>query len=254
MRFLYFLSFPFLLLACGDEADSADTSQDEIPDNVLDSTTMVSEPDIVDYKDEGPGDIDYFQIGQFEILEKITGDLDKDGVDETVVAYDTHMEGEMGSERTIYIYKATEGGGWEEWITSTRAIMPSESGGMMGDGFDGIEIIKGVLHVRHWGGSREKWSYTHKYRFQNGDFYLIGVTSTSGAPCDYWEDFDYNLSTGQVNFKREHESCPDEDYKSDATEFNSDFEVKLDELPKFKNIELIGTQVIDPYTGESCYY
>ena len=41
----------------------------------------------------------------FKILEEIEGDLDKDGIPEKVIVYDTKKEIDLGTERQIYIYK-----------------------------------------------------------------------------------------------------------------------------------------------------
>ena len=41
-----------------------------------------------------------------------------------------------------------------------------------------IQIKKGVLWLTHFGGSREKFSNTSKWRFQNKDFYLVGINET----------------------------------------------------------------------------
>ena len=77
----------------------------------------------------------------------------------------------------------------------------------MGDPFDGISIEKNCIVINHFGGSRQKWNYTHRYRYQNGDFQLIGANVFSGAPCDYFETFDYNLSNGKIKYEKEIEDC-----------------------------------------------
>ena len=41
----------------------------------------------------------------FKIIEEIEGDLDKDGISEKVIVYDTEKEIDLGTERQIYIYK-----------------------------------------------------------------------------------------------------------------------------------------------------
>jgi len=44
---------------------------------------------------------------------------------------------------------------------------------------------------------------TDKYRFQNGHFELIGYSSESGKPEEYWTTVDFNLSTGKLIFDKE---------------------------------------------------
>jgi hypothetical protein len=142
----------------------------------------------------------------FEILEEIDGDLDLDGISEKVIIYDTGKEIDLGTERQICIYKKNKGT-WELWKKSVSAILGSEQGGMMGDPFDGISIERNCIVIKHFGGSRQKWNYTHSYSYQNGDFQLIGAKVFSGAPCDYFETFDYNLSNGTIKYEKEVEDC-----------------------------------------------
>lgn len=142
----------------------------------------------------------------FEILNEAEGDLDKDGVSEKVIVYDTKKLTDFGTERQIFIYKKNNYN-WVIWKKSVGAILPSQHGGMMGDPFQEILIEKNCLVINHFGGSRQKWSYTHRFRYQNGNFQLIGATVNFGGPCDYFVNFDYNLSTGKINYKKETENC-----------------------------------------------
>jgi hypothetical protein len=147
------------------------------------------------------------------ILDSVLGDLDKDSINELVVAYTIGVENDSldveGLARSLVIYKQ-ENNKWNVWKTSEQALYDSKGGGMMGDPYGDMEIKKGVLHISHYGGSSWKWGFTDKYRFQNGDFYLIGYTSIAGKPCEYWQETDFNLSTGKLLVKKEYEDCEDE--------------------------------------------
>lgn len=77
----------------------------------------------------------------------------------------------------------------------------------MGDPFGQIDIINGILLITQHGGSSWKWRFTDKYRFQHGDFYLIGHASLDGKPCEYWREVDFNLSTGKMIVKKEYDEC-----------------------------------------------
>lgn len=153
----------------------------------------------------------------FKILDQAEGDLDKDGIPEKVIVYDTENETDMGTERQLYIYK-NNNENWELWKTSVGAILPSQHGGMMGDPFEGISIERNCIVIAHFGGSRQKWNYTHRFRFQNGDFQLIGATVNFGAPCDYFFNFDYNLSNGKIIYEKETDNCEDENSEVDKKE------------------------------------
>ena len=133
----------------------------------------------------------------YELIATAKGDLDKDKVDDLVLVYDTNEEGDYGVVRELQIFK-NKNNKWNLWHKSRGAIMSSLEGGPAGDPFESIEINNGVLIITHYGGSRGKWGYTHKFRFQNGDFYLIGATCEEEVYPEYSGLFDYNLSTGAI--------------------------------------------------------
>jgi hypothetical protein len=60
----------------------------------------------------------------FKILDETEGDLDKDGVSEKVIVYDTEKETYLGTERQIFIYKKNNDT-WELWKKSKSKIGPS---------------------------------------------------------------------------------------------------------------------------------
>lgn len=130
------------------------------------------------------------------------GDLDKDKIDELVIVYNTNEEEDFGTIREIQIFK-NKNNKWTLWHSSRGAILPSDHGGMMGDPFEGLEVKNGTLKIYHFGGSRWKWNYSHTYRFQKGDFYLIGATISYGANPEGFTTVDYNLSTGQIDYSAE---------------------------------------------------
>ena len=143
----------------------------------------------------------------YSIVDTVSGDLDKDSIAELVVAYNKGPENETdGVPRELIIYKL-KNNNWIEWKKSDQALYGSRDGGMMGDPYDEMEIKNGILHISQNGGSSWKWGVTDKYRFQDGEFYLIGYSSIAGKPCEYWREVDFNLSTGKMIVKKEFEEC-----------------------------------------------
>ena len=142
----------------------------------------------------------------YESLAEKKGDLNNDGIDEKVIVYNTADTTEDGIVRELRIFKLIKGD-WELWKKSRNAIKKSQEGGMMGDPFESIDIAKGLLIILFSGGSSWKWNYTDKYRFQNGEFQLIGYSGIYGKLCEYWVDVDFNLITGKVIYKKEFEDC-----------------------------------------------
>lgn len=139
------------------------------------------------------------------VIETVDGDLDGDKIPEKVIVYNTKDTTDMGNIREIQILKKVNGK-WTILEKSRNAVMESRAGGMMGDPYGETKIEKGILIISQNGGSSWKWDVTDKYRYQNGHFELIGISSTSGRPGDYWKDIDFNLSTGQLNYSKEVEN------------------------------------------------
>lgn len=189
---------------------------------------------------------------QKSVLAEIYGDLDKDRMDEKVVVKELDMEGENGKKRELTIYKK-KGNQWKVMVTSETAISESQAGGMMGDPFQEIVIKKGILIISHSGGSSWKWNTTDKYRFQNNQFELIGVTSLYGKLCEYWSDFDYNLSTGKVIYSKQYEKC-NEDGKEILGQLEK--EVFFNKLNKLPTIHLANTEtkIISPKYKAELYF
>lgn len=144
---------------------------------------------------------------KYELLDSVSGDLNKDNIPELVVAYNTPLKDEMdGNKRSLCIYRL-KNDQWELWKESKSALLGSQDGGMDGDPFGDLEISKGVLIISHNGGSSWKWFHADKYRAQQDDFVLIGYSSNYGKPCEYWQNEDFNVSTGKFVYEKEHEIC-----------------------------------------------
>lgn len=146
-----------------------------------------------------------FQPDGATIIETVDGDLDGDRIPEKVIVYNTIDTTDFGNIREIQILKKVN----QKWTIlekSRNAVLKSKDGGMMGDPYQATEIKNGILMITQAGGSSWKWGYTDKYRFQNGHFELIGYSSSSGKPEEYWTDIDFNLSTGKLIFEKEVEN------------------------------------------------
>lgn len=142
----------------------------------------------------------------YELLNDIQGDLNKDGIKERVLVYNTADTTEDGIVRELQLFKRFNNH-WKLWIKNRNTIRKSWEGGMMGDPYEGIEIKNGLLRISFSGGSSWKWNYTDIYRFQNHDFWLIGYTGLFGKLCEYWQTVDFNLITGKIIMTKEFEDC-----------------------------------------------
>lgn len=248
-NFILFSVAMLLLSACGGSQQEASTAASAAP--VPDSTTAAASESV-------PAAATADTIASPAGLTKLgeaTGDLDKDGQAETVIVYDTQRSSkdDMGTERELHIFKSKDGK-WELWHKSIGPVMPSESGGVMGDPFGEVKIENGCIVVFHAGGSRMKWNYTHRYRFQEGDWKLIGATSLDGAPCEYWQTYDYNLSTGNINYEKETEDCDKSEENPKMSKTKKTFSQKLKALPSMDGFEPGGNEVKAKGMQEEFYY
>lgn len=190
-------------------------------------------------------------------LDSELGDLDSDGIDELVVVYDSNIPTEFGNCRILHIYKKNTNSSlinppeWLLWKHSSSAVYPSDSGGGMGDPYDGIEIKDGILSIAHFGGTSWKWTHIHKYRFQDGDFFLIGLTKNSFMNPRFMRS-DYNLSTGKLVYTDKLDGLDDNG--------NEVKEIYVDEtiyhkvaLPRIDNIVIGEIEVTLPESGKVVY-
>ncbi|GEN77635.1 hypothetical protein [Chryseobacterium hagamense] len=195
-----------------------------------------------------------FSFGQKEfqpkgsaVIETVDGDLDGDQIPEKVIIYNTKDTTEYGNIREIQILKKVNGK-WTILEKSRNAILRSNDGGMMGDPYQSTEIQKGILMITQAGGSSWKWGYTDKYRFRNGRFELIGYSSGSGKPEEYWTDIDFNLSTGQLNFEKEVENTKEYGKSKKETLIKKGLKINLQNRNQEKRRE-----ILLPKTKEKVY-
>ena len=132
-----------------------------------------------------------------EILERAEGDLNQDGHNDLVLIF--REKNEDGTPRILAIYFYNPKFGYQLSDYTSDFLLKSNEGGVMGDPFGSLTIKKGVIVVQHSGGSREKWSYTHRFRFQDEKFFLIGKTeSVYDSMTGESKTTDSNLLTGKT--------------------------------------------------------
>lgn len=136
-----------------------------------------------------------------EILEKSEGDLNKDGkIDLVLVLKDKNEgKGQDSPPRVLNVYFLDENNLFKLVSQSSNFLLKYDEGGAMGDPYGSTAVQKGVIVVQQSGGSRERWSYTHRFRYQDGGFFLIGKTdSVYDSITGESTVNDSNLSTGKT--------------------------------------------------------
>ena len=155
------------------------------------------------------------------------GDLDKDGKDETVLVFNTNIkasyeqnpEGTSDYKRVFYILK-NENSGLKVWKENSDIIFSNGFGFYPSDNTLEVSIKNNSLQIGQtfFTNSRHTQKYKHTFRFQNGDFYLIGLYDHFEDTCDFSFTNEINFSTGKVIVDKEYSSC-DENAKTSANSY-----------------------------------
>jgi len=141
---------------------------------------------------------------KIEVIER--GDLNGDNIDDAAIVLtkpevkgnDTIEEGE----KRFLALAFGDGSQFKRTALSDEAVFDKDEGGMFGDPFEGIKTENGTVVIMHYGGSALRWSYTHRYRWQQNRWMLIGRTEVnyhSYIDPNRANEIDTNLSTGLVH-------------------------------------------------------
>ncbi|MDR6922251.1 hypothetical protein [Chryseobacterium sp. 2987] len=153
----------------------------------------------------------------YQKITEIKGDLDKDGKDETVFVFNTNIksnskfDGNNGVVRVLYIIKNNNGKP-QIWKENKTLLFSSGTGFYPKDNSLNIEIKNNTLIVEQQfsTNSRHTQTYRHVFRFQNGDFYLIGAHDEFNDTCDFEFLNEINFSTGKAVIDKKYSSCDDD--------------------------------------------
>lgn len=172
---------------------------------LLNSQNVIAQTNILSTLPKQGKTAEEFIPASYESLNTVEGDLNKDGMADVVIVANKRDEKNASADKKparllIILFKNKTG--YELSIASDKAIMKANSGGAMGNGFDNITIENSVLTIEHAGGSSSRWSSTHKFRYQNNDFYLIGKHSISADANKFCESLDdnANLDDEDINY------------------------------------------------------
>ncbi|HJZ83091.1 MAG TPA: hypothetical protein VKD91_22175 [Pyrinomonadaceae bacterium] len=85
-------------------------------------------------------------------------------------------------------------------IVNDAAVLDGDEGGVFGDPFQELSVDHGVVMIQHYGGSRDRWGFTHRYRFQDNQWKLIGLGlgNTDSLNPEHYDNQDIDLLTGLV--------------------------------------------------------
>lgn len=147
----------------------------------------------------------------WKIHKQAKGDLNRDKKQDAVLILSRADEGNEPNESwqtpRLLVVLLKDGAQFRRAAVSARAILCRGCGGVFGDPLDSLAIERGTFVFSHYGGSRDRWGFTHRFRLQKGDWYLIGRTSVNHDTLTRKsETIDENLLTGDVMEKRSDET------------------------------------------------
>lgn len=153
----------------------------------------------------------------YQKIAEAQGDLDKDGKDETVIIFNTDKKTNLNDRddflRVFFILKNIDGK-LQIWKENNTVLFSSGMGFYPEDNAPPeISIKNNSLSITQIfnTNSRHTQTYKHTFRFQNGDFYLIGSHDRFEDTCDFDYLNEINFSTGKVIVDEEHSSCDEEE-------------------------------------------
>jgi hypothetical protein len=163
------------------------------------------------------------------LVTKVIGDLNKDNLeDKVIVTQDTINQ---KSPYKLQIFFAQPNGEFKLIAISTKIIAPQypdgRDGYKTGNGFSDITIEKGVVSVNF---ELLRGHFEHKFRFQNGNFELIGFSEVNSGGRGAMTTIDFNLSTG-VRIEKE------ERYDIDKVISYTKKKILIRPLPKLQDVE-----------------
>lgn len=146
---------------------------------------------------------DFAPKGWF-ILKEAQGDLNKDGLKDTalILAPDGEKSEDLSAatgERTLALLLANPDGSLSLSASKGGFILGKWDGGMMGDPLQDFLIDRGAVVIGIYGGSRDRWGMTYRFRWQNNDWHLIGYTTLAADNLELTSTtIDANWNTGDV--------------------------------------------------------
>ncbi len=159
---------------------------------------------------------------------EVRGDLNKDNLaDKVIITQDTIHE---NAPYRLQIFFMEHKEQFKLVVSAINIIEPQypdgRDGYSTGNSFSEVVIKNGVLSIR---AELLRGNYEHKFRFQNGNFELIGYSMANSDGKGVFTTIDFNLSTGIRMEKTER-------YDTDKVLSNTKRKILIRPLPKLQDV------------------
>ena len=191
----------------------------------------------------------------YEKILETKGDLDKDGKDETVIVFNTDKTPDSespGLVRKFYILKNINGK-LKIWKENSNLIFDSKEGFYPESNALELTIKNNCLVIfqSYFSNSRHTVTSKNTYRFQNGDFYLIGALVQFDDTCEFNFTDEINFSTGKVIVSEEYSDCDDGSNRKIPENYHKEFTYKLPKLIKMNEYKMGKNEIKIPNSKKS---
>lgn len=191
----------------------------------------------------------------YEKILETKGDLDKDGKDETVIVFNTDKKSESeyaGLVRKFYVLKNINGK-LKIWKENSNLIFDSKEGFYPESNALELTIKNNCLVIfqSYFSNSRHTVTSKNTYRFQNGDFYLIGALVQFDDTCEFNFSDEINFSTGKVILSEEYSDCDDGSNRKIPKNYHKEFTYKLPKLIKMNEYQMGKNEIKIPNSKKS---
>lgn len=178
----------------------------------------------------------------YEKIFETKGDLDKDGKEEIVMVFNTDKiinDFSEGLERKLYILKNINGK-LKIWQENSNLLFDSKEGFYPTENELKLSIKNNCLIIfqSYFSNSRHTLTSKNTFRFQNGDFYLIGALVKFDDTCEFNFSSEINFSTGKVIVDDQYSDC-DSGYEREVPkDYYKEFTYKLPKLIKMNDYKM----------------
>jgi hypothetical protein len=248
--FLLTIFTSFLLISCEDSKKEKNPAKLESDSDLVkknESEIKISKETITDATNYD--EIAEFIPKGFKAIEKIKGDLNKDGIDDCIIfikainkkniMIDEHR-GELDRNRRGIIVLLNENGKYKPFLKNTACFSSeNEEGGAYFPPELSLDINNGKLYVEYGHGRYGYWSFT--FRLKNSDFELIGYDSSNnnGAIINFETSINFltNKKIEKTN-TNENADSGEEVFEENKVNLKAKPLLKLSEMKDFDGLNI----------------
>jgi len=191
----------------------------------------------------------------YEKIIEVKGDLDKDGKDEVVMVFNTDKiinKISEGFERKLYILKNINGK-LKVWQENSNLLFDSKEGFYPESNELELSIKNNCLIIfqSYFSNSRHTVTSKNTFRFQNGNFYLIGALVQFDDTCEFNLSSEINFSTGKVIVEETYSDCDSRYEREIPKNYYKEFTYKIPKLIKMNEYKMGKNEIKIPNSKKS---